>query len=247
MADDEPVTEVETALGPIQFRGRNTGRPVLLIINGAFAHNDTMDRAQQVMPEVDVLRAHLPGNHCPPLMTTSLGVFTAAFRQAIEAHLRSRPVVVVGLSTGALVALGLRHPSVRRLVLAEPPLRTGDLWPLLGWREQGPPDRWPLVTSIFGITPTTVEPRDYTHLLDELRVPAVVILGSEPLMPPRPFEAMPSLVDEESRALLAAHPRVQLVTAPGAGHHVTQGIHHPLLLEVFRRSCKAAFGVAFQV
>ena len=74
---------------------------------------------------------------------------------------------------------------------------------------------------MLGVDEHRQEDRDYRHLLAGLRVPAHVFLGQEPLGEPRAFTEMPSLVDAQDRAALAAHPLVTLTVAPG-GHHVAR-------------------------
>ena len=70
--------EVGTSLGPLWFWGRDTGRPILLVISGAFAVADFFWKIQELFPAADVLRTHLPGNHCPHLSQTSIRAFATA-------------------------------------------------------------------------------------------------------------------------------------------------------------------------
>jgi hypothetical protein len=235
--------EVETALGPVWFWGRDTGLPVMLLITGAFADFDTLDGLHDVLAGVDVWRAHLPGNHCPPLAATSVGAFAGAYGQAISARLGERPVVATGLSVGALVALGLRSANVRRIVAVEPPLLTAGLWPLLPLREEAPAGSDEFLWNVLGIGRDAVEPRDYTALLDQLSKPTAAILGTEPLGEPRDWTVMPSLVTEPVRARLAAHPRIQVFDALGAGHNVAK-LATDIFLRVVVASCQKAFGPA---
>jgi pimeloyl-ACP methyl ester carboxylesterase len=236
----EEKIEVETPLGPIWFWRRDSGRPVLLVITGAFATFGVLEGLGPALEGVDVWRAHLPGNHSPPLTTTSVGAFAAAFRHAIRAQLEDRPLVVMGLSVGALTALGLRAPNIRRLVLVEPPLLTEGLWMLRLVFEQAPAGSEDFLWNILGVAADRTEPRSYTALLDELATPTLALLGEEPVGRPRDFEVMPSMVTEAARAALAAHPQVELATAPGAGHNVPK-LAPLLLLKAARRSCEAAF------
>jgi pimeloyl-ACP methyl ester carboxylesterase len=212
--------EVSTPLGPVWLWGRPTGRPTLLVITGLFADADTMDHIGGLLPEVDVLRAHLPGNHCPRLSAVSVGVFASALSSALQ-QVVTAPLGILGLSVGALVAMGVRTPNLKGLILIEPPVFTENLWPLahpeLIARD---PE---LMAAVFGVGDGGVtEPRDYSALVRGLSVPTVVLLGDRPLMPQRPVESMPSLVDEASRDILARQPNVSLSIAPGAGHHVAK-------------------------
>jgi hypothetical protein len=216
----EQRIQVETPLGPVFFHGRDTGRPVLLVILGAFAIFEQLDHLQDLIPGVDVWRAHLPGNHCPPLQVTSVGAFGFAISHAIRERLSGRQVAVVAGSAGALVALALDQRLIRRFLLIEPPLWPTVCWPFLDFREAMPPGGEDFVWQIFGVGPTTVEARDYRGLLDRLAKPALVLIGDEPLEPQRPLPRWPSLVDADSRQLLAAHPLVDLRVVIGATHNL---------------------------
>lgn len=224
---------VETRLGPVWLWGRLTGKPVLLIITGAYANAEYMAGNENTWPDVDVLLCHLPGNHCPELVTHSVGAYAAAYSEAL-ASLTREPVVVLGVSAGALVALALKHPSLRAIVAVEPPLRTGELWPL-AQRMEG--DQSEFVWNLFGMGRERTEPRDYTHLLQRLPCPLFSLVGQEPLMPPGPFVEMPSLVDEPSRAALRAAGR--LLVAKDAGHNVPYQ-NGRALIEVVKLALEAA-------
>jgi fermentation-respiration switch protein FrsA (DUF1100 family) len=240
MAAEEKL-EVETPFGPVWFWRRDTGQPVLLLITGTFADADTLEGLDEVMLGVDVWRAHLPGNHCPPLAPASVGMFAAAYSHAIGTALKGRDVVVLGLSVGGLVALGLRAPNVRRLLVVEPPLLTEGLWPLEVVREQAPAGHEAFLWQVLGIAPDRIEPRDYRGLLASLQRPTRALVGGECGPPQRPFSIMPSFITPACRALLDAHPRVSVLEAPGAGHNVP--VRATLLfLQAVEASCREAFG-----
>lgn len=246
MAAEEKL-EVETPFGPVWFWTRDTGLPVLLLITGTFADADTLEGLDAVMLGVDVWRAHLPGNHCPPLAANSVGMFAAAYSHAIGSALKGRDVVVLGLSVGGLVALGLRAANVRRLMIVEPPLVTEGLWPLEIVREQAPGGHDDFLWQVLGIAPDRMEPRDYRGLLASLERPARVLVGGQCGPPRRDFAIMPSLVTAECRALLDAHPQVTVIEAPGAGHNVPARATLTFLQTV-EATCREAFGpqVRFQ-
>lgn len=210
----------ETPFGPIELHGRDTGRPVQLVITGAFASANTLELNQERFPELDVWRTHLPGNHAPPLIATSVGVFGTAISHALRQRLAGRTARVIGLSVGALAALALDPELVDRLLLVEPPLRPDRAWPLLQLRDAMPPGGEDFVWQVFGVAADRTEPRDYSGLLERLARPARVVLGGDALLPERVRTGWPSLVDDDSRARLAAHPRVDLAVMQGAGHHI---------------------------
>lgn len=210
--------EIETPFGPIWLWGRDTGKPVLLVIHGAFAGREGFGPIP--LTDVDVFEAHLPGNHCPELIAPNLGVWSAAFGHAVRTRFGDRHVGVVGVSTGALIGLGMHAPQVKRLLLIEPPLRPSLAWPLWKLRTEAPDWGREMVRQVFGVGPLDVEARDYSHLLAALTKPTIALLGGVPLMPIRDFKSMPSLVDEASRADLRAHRFVQVREVPGVGHNV---------------------------
>ncbi len=212
----ETLTAVPTPFGDVVFRGDLTGRPVVLIIGGAFEGERAYSRVQSYLPGADALVAHLPGNHCPPLSDWSVTTWAKAYDAALDRHC-GPPAVVVGVSTGALVALSMKAAG---LVLAEPPLRPHLAWPLHLFKAQGPPDRWPFVSSVFGVYPDRIESRDYSPLLAKVGVPTIALAGGDALGEVRHFEQMPSLVDPLSLADLAAHPMVDLRVQPGVGHNI---------------------------
>jgi hypothetical protein len=218
----EPRLTYRTPFGEVWLWGALTGRPVLLIVTGAFADPGTLDHTGGVFPALDVLRTHIPGNHCPELVTTSVGVHAAALSDALRQAALEAPLGVLGISLGALTALGLRSPRLRRLLLIEPPLFTADAWHLTDSlpTTPGSPEA-AFFWELFGIRGREVaEPRDYSPLLAGLQVPAEVLLGDIPAMPRRPLDTPPSFVGPATRALLEAHPHVRTTVAPGAGHNV---------------------------
>ncbi len=223
----------ETPFGPIVLVGRPaafTGeRPLLVTIAGAFAiARGPLFNLADLLPDVDVVSGHLPGNHCPPLISASIGVYASAYGHVIAEQFGARRVTVCGASIGGLTALGLRAPNVRNLLVIDPPLVMSKLWPMwptLRHKLAERPDDKPLrdfVVNVFGVTETTVSERRYDPLLEQLKKPTRVLVGDRPLFPERAFEKLPSLVDEPERAKLAAHPMIRLSVCEGAGHNVLQ-------------------------
>lgn len=240
-AESEEKFEVETPLGPLWFWGRDTGLPVVVLITGAFAEFDVLDGLSGALDGVDIWRSHLPGNHSPALAATSVGAYAAAFSHALKTRLADRPVVVLGLSVGALVALGVRAPNVQRLVLVEPPVLTAGLWMLRLIDEQAPPGNEAFLWNILGIGPNGYEPRDYTGMVRELTTPALVMIGEEPVGVERPFTLQPSMITDAAREALAANPNIEIVMAAGAGHNVPR-MALELFFKVVLWTCRQAFG-----
>ncbi|PZQ60303.1 MAG: hypothetical protein DI570_14390 [Phenylobacterium zucineum] len=235
--------EVATPLGPVWFLGRDTGRPLLLVVTGAFAAESLFFRMQDHFPDADILRVHLPGNHSPALSETTVRAFASAIDAALAARWPDRPVMAVGLSIGGLVALALRSPNLRRLVVIEPLLLTEGVWPLELYRTQAPPGGATFVQNIFGVFADRTEPRDHTWVLNGLTAPTLALIGDAPIGEPRAFDRMPTLVTEAALQRLRDHPAVEIQMLPGAGHNIPRDAEMPLHLAVVR-SWAAAFGSA---
>lgn len=224
----------DTPFGPIVLVGLpeafESSRPLVVALAGAFAipRGPLFHLAPLLAPNVDVVAGHLPGNHCPTLVATSVGVYAAAYSHVINTAFAGRAVISCGASIGGLVTLGLRSPHIRSSLVVEPPLVMSKVWPMwpnLRERLAANPqdaDLRSFIHNIFGVTEGGVEERRYDGVLAALNTPTHVQVGDEPLFPERRFEKLPSLVDEPERALMAAHPMITLSVAAGAGHNVMQ-------------------------
>lgn len=223
----------ETPFGPIVLVGLPaafTGeRPLLVTIAGAFAiARGPLFNLAPHLPDVDIVSGHLPGNHCPPLISASVGIYASAYSHVIAEQFAGRQVTVCGASIGGLVALGLRAPNIRNLLVIEPPLimsKVWPMWPSLRQRLAAATDDKTVrdfIVNVFGVTETTLSERRYDPLLETLRKPTRVLVGDRALFPQRAFEKLPSLVDEPERERLAAHPMIRLSVCQGAGHNVLQ-------------------------
>jgi hypothetical protein len=145
--------------------------------------------------------------------------------ELLESRYPDRPVVLLGVSIGAVIALGVRARSLARIVAVEPPLVTEGLWPVLGaFGEHLRAVRDPLsdayISATFGVSQAEVVGRDHRWVLDGLNVPVDAVLAGEPLEPQRAVARHPSLVGEAERRRLAATPGVRLHVVPGTGHNV---------------------------
>jgi pimeloyl-ACP methyl ester carboxylesterase len=221
----------ETPFGPVVLVGQPSAfegtRPLLVTIAGAFAiaRGPLFNLAPHI-GDCDVVSGHLPGNHCPTLISASVGVYASAYSHVIAHAFADRTVTGCGASIGGLVALGLRAPQVRNLLVIEPPLVMSKVWPLRPTLRSklatGDAATREFIVNVFGVTETAVDERRYHGLLDALGKPTHVLVGDRPLFPERKFEKLPSLVDETERAQMAAHPMIRLSVAPDAGHNVLQ-------------------------
>lgn len=230
--------EIDTPLGPVWFWGRDTGKPILLFIGGIVAPLEFGEPLHAQLPGVDLVRAHIAGLHWRGLREVSFSCLSAGFDSALGQIAGDRPVAVFGHSAGAVVALGMRLPNIRRVIVTEPILRTGDVWPLRAFRQAGWAGWERLLWPLMGVDATRHEPRDYTHLLETLATPTLALLGDVPLMPERLLDHQPSLVDDETRRLLAEHPLIEVRTLPG-GHSIAGS---PRLMPPLREVLTEAFG-----
>ena len=227
-----PSQVIETPWGPIPLFGpvESTGRPLALVITGAFNDLAYMTKFGGFLTEADVQVAHLPGIYTPTLSETSIPIFCRAFDALVDTI--GRDLLIVGLSTGGVVGLGMRSPFIRRICAVEPPLTT-TLWPMtprLNRLALPAHRRW--AAAIFD--------QDHRHVLDGLRTPADVLLSAERLGDPRPITHLPSLVSDAAVAALDAHPCVTTSKVVGPGHNVV-GDAPEALLAFVRSSLSAAF------
>lgn len=231
---------VETSLGTVDLHGRSTGRPVLFVLAGLYSSPGFGTGMQDWWPNVDVVVGRVPGDGAPALAQPSVGMFAAAYSEALSILYPERPVFAFGISAGALIALALRT-ELRGLLLVEPPLRSCSLWPLRdALRDVGPSGWESLAAPLFGITRTEHASRDYRPLLRTLSVPTKVLVGDMPLLPRRPLPVQPSLVDDESRDALR-QASVSIIEVSGAGHGVLNAA--PDIVEFHLRQSIASAGL----
>lgn len=225
------INEIPTPFGPIWLRSReafaSSARAALVVISGAYAHRDSMTPITHELSNVDVYFGHVPGNHCPQTITSSVGVFSAAYSHAIDSVHRS--VVLLGVSLGATISLGVRSRNVSRNVLLEPILTTSELWPLhrdfshaLRSDRDGKISR-EFMWNVFGVGPDIVEDRDYRPILGGLSVESDVLVGATPLGLPRPTTLTPSLVSHRTLDALSQHDLVHMHTVLDVGHDIGEG------------------------
>lgn len=254
MSNELVKTEFTTAEGAIWLwhgaSALTSAKPVLLTITGAFAPEKAMSKIQSVVGDgCEAVLMNLPGNHCPWLADRSVAAVSRALEEVIRGAFAERPVVLLGLSIGALVAVGVDASPVRRIVAVEPPLTSAKLWPMIPSLRKvlgdSPSDRdmHAFIDQVFGVTPEGVTDRRYFHLFERLRVPVDVVLGDDPLFPTREVQRLPSLVDEPDRDFLRAQPGVAVTLASGAGHNVPYQAAQ-VLKDVLLRALRAATGAS---
>ncbi|WP_372783461.1 hypothetical protein [Phenylobacterium sp.] len=242
--------DVATRFGPIALWSRPgvfapSAKPMVLAIGGTFSPVEdlkNLPNALSVLADACIMR--MPGADAPPLTSFAVSDIALAVGEFIEAVFPRRPVMLLGVSLGAVVALGVRARNLVRVVAIEPPLITGGLWPIVGPLREVLGRTTDLaagdmVFEAFGVSAHETADRNYLSLLDGLRAPADVILGGEPLEPERPVKRFPSLVTAAARRRLAQDPRVRLHLIPEAGHNLlgqAAGPTQDIILEACRRA-----------
>jgi pimeloyl-ACP methyl ester carboxylesterase len=242
--------DVTTRFGVIALWSRPdvfgaSAKPLVLAVGGSFSPAEDLKNlpgATGILADVCIMR--LPGAGAPPLSSLAVPDVALAVGELVETVFPRRPVVLLGVSIGAVVALGVRAANVARVVAVEPPLVTGGLWPLVApLRAMLGKTHDPLVHDMafqtFGVRAQEVENRDYLAMLRALRAPADVVLGEVPLEPERPLDRFPSLVGAAERQELARNPRLRLHVAPGAGHNVLAQAPR-LVLEIVLEAARRA-------
>lgn len=192
-----------------------------MIIRGLFLAPDHLEwLIDELVPQADVLLAHLPGIHTPTLTRSDLPTITAAFAEVLATTVRHRAVVLAGVSAGCLTALGLaREAMIRRLVLVEPFLDVRRCWALREFAGLRAPKQSLLRAWLETYLGAGLD-GDFRHLAACAPPGTKVIVGDIPLDPPRPLKALPSFASEADRSLWAAQPGVDLMVCRDAGHDI---------------------------
>jgi len=244
---------VRTSAGEFGVVGRRSfdrPRPCLLIVGGAFPPNGYMHEHIKAFPGANVVVSNLPGMGTP-WSPAEVPALTAGLQEVAGWLFADLPLVVFGVSTGALLALGFKAPNLVRTVVLEPFLQTGNLWPFIAdsrarlERYNHRPAIVSFLWTVFGIGATTLENRDYRYLAQGLSVPTDVILGGMPLLPERPLPAWPSFASDEDRAAFRRNPLATLHegppdaghgygSVPGSGKQVVHGVLAAALAEAAR-------------
>jgi hypothetical protein len=193
----------ETPLGEVCLWGEwpHSTLPLVFVIHGANARlRPSLHTLQQYVEGVEVVCAHLAGNHCPELRQPGIAAMAQAYSATLMADFPARPVLVIGESAGALVGLGMKAPGLRGRVLLEPPLVTSGLGE---------------VSDVLRPIVGAVE--DYRSLLSTLDTPALVLAGDRKT---RSADGSGTLVSDQDRAAMIANPRIRFVVVRGAGHNM---------------------------
>jgi len=186
--------------------------PLVVVVRGAFPPPHQLGHL--CLPGTETVFIELPSFNSPPFRVYSLETFAEAFNEAVEKKFPNRRPTLVGVSTGATVALMMKARSVLAI---EPFLATGPLWPLRKWVLANPlgDEHARFAQQVF------LEDHVY---VPHIGLPTTVIVGAEPLLPERRTSEFPSLTSASDRADLRAL-GCKMVEIPG-GHDLT---HRPEL------------------
>jgi SAM-dependent methyltransferase len=247
--NDYTQEDVAQRLGAVRlWLGPGTGeagRPIVFAIPGILAKPDdllVLGRRLGMFAGMCVMR--LPSERAAALSSCAMADLSAVVGEILERRFADRPVVALGVSTGAVIALGVRCANLARVVAVEPPLVTEGLWPVAGplsrhLSQAGDPVATAFAAEAFGIGRTGTALPDHLAALDGLQAPVDLMLGAVPLQPERQLSQFPSLVGEPERRRLAATPGVRLHLVEGAGHNLlgqAPFVVEDVLLEACRRA-----------
>ncbi len=246
MRDNFQPSIVGTSLGPVRLWSLkappNPARPLVFVIPGMLTDFETplsIVNGLGILADGCVLE--LPNSADRALSSCRLDDLSRLVGEILEGHFADRRVMVVGASTGAVIALGVRARNLVRVVAIEPYLGTGEIWPVTGplrerLREGGlDAAAQRFIWEAFGVGPDRSEARSHRAMLEGLAVPLEVVFGDVALHPRRDLERFPSLADEADRRWLAALPGVKLHSVE-AGHNVVGNAFKPVMAIV----CEAA-------
>lgn len=227
-------------------------RPALFAVSGAFPPKGHLTYLARMFNNVSVVVIYTPGMVVAPWTDSSIEDQTRGLEELIARLAPDAPVVMFGVSTGNLLALGAKSPNIRRRVALEPFFLTEGLTEFqANARERMAqfPDHTGMRTyywNTFGIGETALENRDYRHLRDGLSEPTEVICGGARRGVTDLVSDWPSFLADEDRAVLRANPLVSLHegpadaghsygSVPGPGRHVVDALLRASLLATAQR------------
>ena len=204
----------------------DTVRPLVFLIPGVLAElQPAADLVKGLGILADACVMRLPSSREFALSTMALAELSRMVTGLLETRFAHRRIVLVGISTGAVLALGVRAANVQRIVAVEPALATANLWPVAEAMRRhvealGDPIAKAFAAEAFGVGQSGQGARDHFAALHGLDLPVDVLMGGMPLMPERKVDRVPSLVDAPERRRLAAMPGVRLHISQDSGHNI---------------------------
>jgi len=250
------IHQVQTRDGSLYLYAKSgvffadVGRPVLLMIHGALRDSGVLfDWIHLCDAEFDVVFVDLPGHgRSPSTAVVTIESFAANVGDAVTTALGNRVVLAVGESLGGLVALamgGLHIEPIQGIIAADPPLTMAKLWHIRNAISSAvandPTNQFlqSLALNIFGIgSDGKAHERIYYHLIEQIRVPVLILTGDVPLFPVRNVNAVPCLVDDLDRYV------VSRLTGDIAQFEVVSGCGHVLLVDA-KEKCRSIVGAFY--
>lgn len=217
----------------IMSKNSNSDRKLALIIRGAFAPKDQMEKFPSIIPDFDFAFGDIPGNGTPKLIAESVGLFAAAYSAVIQQLQRN--VVICGVSLGGLVGLAARAPNLTGVLALDPPLRPMDAPRLLEGLSRFQHTSPELLWSIFGLSDKGTEFRDYMPIVSNRTCPTV-ILAADPS--PRTDGRIPGTISDETLREIRQTPGILCRRLFGVGHDLGYGATDQIV-EAFRSLLEA--------
>ncbi len=227
---------VRTSLGRIALicerEALTSKRPMVLLIHGALRRSDVLAAWYPILsPHYDVFLVDMPGHgRSPGEGPASVASIAARLREIIQAHFRSRAVVVIGESTGGIVAASLGDgtiEAVRGVVASDPPLSTAKQWPVqhsvMRAFERSPDNQFikDFGYEVFGIAADgKITERLYYDVFARVAVPTLLLTGDLSLWPSTGRTGVPCLLDDVDRHVIASfgNQHIRSETIRGSGH-----------------------------
>lgn len=240
---------IETRLGAVQLWGPaqnpQPNQTIVLAIPGSLAPMEDIATLGESLGLLGAL--YIMGLPTAAGVQFPAGIMAATSRMVDElaqTTFAGRRMVVMGVSIGAVAAMGVRAANIERVVAVEPPLVTGKLWPLIGplrsfLERTQVVEAAAFAFEAYGMDLARAESRDYRGVLEGLTRPTDVVVGEIPLAPERTEPRIPSFVDLEERRLLGGHVGVRLHVVAGTGHNVLKDAPRAvrdIVLEACRRA-----------
>ncbi len=227
---------VRTSLGRLALicerEALTSTRPMVLLIHGALRRSDVLAAWYSILsPHYDVFLVDMPGHgRSPGEGPASIPSIATRLREIIHAHFRNRAIVVIGESTGGIVAAALGDgtiEAVRGVVASDPPLTTAKQWPVqhsfTRAFARSPNDQFikDFGFEVFGIGKDgALTERIYYDVFAKVAVPTLLLTGDLPLWPTTGRTGVPCLLDDVDRHVIASfgNRHIMSETIRGSGH-----------------------------
>lgn len=211
---------VRTSLGRIALicerEALTSKRPMVLLIHGALRRSDVLGAWYPILsPHYDVFLVDMPGHgRSPGEGPATIASIAARLREIIQVHFRNRAIIVIGESTGGIVAAALGDGAigaVRGVVASDPPLTAAKQWPVqhsfMRAFQRNPNDQFirAFGDAVFGISEDgKVKERIYYDVFAKVAVPTLLLTGDLSLWPTTGRTGVPCLLDDVDKHVIAS-------------------------------------------